>query len=78
MLMKNYCMQVRMTRDQYREVQRIAVDRGFSSLSDYVRYQVFDRDWTMAIQVGEIHAQLFKAPPTESTANPWPASGGSK
>lgn len=49
-----------MTRDQYREVQRIAADRGFSSLSDYVRYQVFDRDWTMAIQVGEIHAALIK------------------
>ena len=62
MLMKNYCMQVRMTRDQYRKVQEIARERGFSSLSDYVRYQVLDRDWTMAVQVGEIHAMLMKRP----------------
>ncbi len=59
MARKNYCMQVRMTREQYRKVQKVAEGLGFSSLSDYVRYQVLDRDWSMERKVAAMHDFLL-------------------
>jgi len=58
-MVKNRMLQVRVTREQYERVSENANRQGFSSISDFVRFQTLEREWGMEQKITAIHDLLI-------------------
>lgn len=58
-MVSNRTIQVRMTRRQYDQIRLLAQNRGFNSLSAYMRYVALDQDFVMRQKIAEIHRHLL-------------------
>jgi hypothetical protein len=56
-------LQVRVTRDQYERLKQAATNKGFASLSSYVRYVTLEHESFIERKILEIHQHLIKERP---------------
>lgn len=59
-MVKNRSIQVRLDKDQYAQLKTMMRARGFSSISNYVRYTVLHHDLTLQSKIIEIHQHLLR------------------
>jgi len=59
-MVRNRMLQVRATKEQYERIRVLSRERGFATISDYVRYVCLSHDFALFDKVHEIHAALVQ------------------
>ena len=58
-MIKKRRMEFRVTQPEFEKIYAIAKAKGFTALSDYLRYVAIDQDFVMQQRIQEIHEKLL-------------------
>ncbi len=65
-MVNSHAVQVRVTKTQHEKMLLNARNRGFYTLSDYMRYAALEQDFAMDSMIRDIHKHLIDTPQKKS------------